>query len=849
MNIHTLRTSVLFLALPAAALAAEIVLPATALERDAPVTAIFRTNGHATGKGTLSVRWTDLLGRVVEDRQIPVELTDETEIRFLLDLRRAVATVNTLSLHFAFDGVDQRGARDRREETATVEFLAKPPERQWRDYQIMMWQPHTAERFAALQSLGINAGQYGGKSKSLPQFLLKNNARWYAENLATDFFSEYHRFRADRIQNWSYLEAKEQLQKDPESKEAFKRHPSFSDPAWLQTIHDRLVECARFLSPYRPVFYDLADESGIADLAAYWDFDFSDQSLAEMRAWLKERYGTLAALNRQWGTSFAKWELVTPDTTRKAMRRTGENYSAWADHKEWMDISFARALRMGTDAIHSVDPDAYVAIAGAQMPGWGGYDYYRLTQALTAIEPYDIGDNIEIIRSLNPGMAFVTTAFARGPWEKHRIWYELLHGARGNIIWDEKSEHVGHDGTIGERGKEVAPYYREVTGGIGALLIASARQSDPVAIHYSQASMRAEWMVAQKPKGEAWVKRNSGTERKDSDFLALRESYCKLLEDLGLQYNFVAYGQLEQGELIRHGYRVLILPRSSALSNAEVQAIREFVRQGGLLIADGEPGVFDEHCRRLPESRLADLFDGGAGRGQAVRLNALGYHQQRLVGKEGELHRAAQQLLTARGVHPEFAVVDDAGLPVVGVETHEFRNGSVEIVALLSNPQMRVDELGPPEFRSNRRFEQPRTVRLVLPGEWYVYDIRRSKELGRRKELAVPLDPYEPAVFAVAAVPLPALEIAAPDHVVRGGNGSILIRFAGHSPAASPVLHVTVADPSGKVAAHYSGNVVASAGSAEWFLPVAASDAPGRWTVRVHDVLTGQERQAAFDVQ
>jgi hypothetical protein len=112
--------------LPAAGLAAEVVLPATALERDALVTAIYRTNGQATGKGTLFLRWTDILGRVVEERQIPVELTDESEIRYPLDMRRAVAMANTLTARFTFDGVNQRGPVHR-EENATVDFVANFP--------------------------------------------------------------------------------------------------------------------------------------------------------------------------------------------------------------------------------------------------------------------------------------------------------------------------------------------------------------------------------------------------------------------------------------------------------------------------------------------------------------------------------------------------------------------------------------------------------------------------------------------------------------------------------------------------------------------------------------------------
>ena len=834
-----LRTLTYFCLLPAAGPAAEIVLPATALERDGPVTAIYRTVGQATGKGALSVRWEDILGRVVEERRIEVELIDESEIRFPLDLRRAVAMVNTVTARLSLEGVDKSGKPDRREESATVNFVAKPPQRHWGDYEIMMWQPHRAERFATLMTLGINAGQYGGKTRTPPDFLLKNNARWYAENLATDFYAEYHRYRRDRIQNWSYLQAKELYKKNPESKEAFKRNPSFSDPAWQRIIRERLVESARFVSPYRPVFYDLADESGIADLASYWDFDFSDHALAEMREWLRNRYGTLAALNRQWGTAFDKWELVTPDTTREAMRRTDENYSAWADHKEFMDISFAGALRMGADAIRSVDPDAYVGIGGGQMPGWGGYDYSRLTQALNAIEPYDIGSNVEIIRSLNPRMAFVTTAFARGPKEKHRVWYEFLHGARGNVIWDDKQEHILPDGSVGERGKEVAPYFQELRAGLGALLIASARQADPIAIHYSQPSMRTEWMLAQRPKGDAWVNRGSATERRDSDFLRDRESWCKLVEDLGLQYKFVSYGQVESGELKR-GYRMLIMPRSSALSAAEVAAIRDFAASGGLVVADGVPGAFDERSRRLREPALAGLYES---------LSAIDYLQQRLLGKEGPTLAAFQKLAAKAAVRPVYAVSEPDGSAAVGVETHSFRNGGVTIVGLHANPQLRVDELGPPEFRSNERFEKPHAIRLTLPGEMVVFDVRARKALGRTKQLSLTIEPFEPTLLALSPVALPGIQLTAPARVARGEMASVAVRTVdATTPAATHIVHIDVTDPDGKPAPQYSGNLQAPGGTAQRWLPIAQNDKPGKWAIRAHDVLGGGTATAEFEV-
>jgi Beta-galactosidase len=829
------------------------------LDRNGETRVVYRTNQLATGKGTLAIRWTDANGRLIDDRRIAVTLNDENEFSFTIDLRRSTAMKNQIQTHFSYEGKNRKGEPDRRDEDARAEFIARPPDAQWRDYAIIMWQHREPGQVAALKKIGINGGEWVARTKSLPEFLLNNDVRWYAENMATDFYSEYHRYFPDRPVNWKFVETRERYKKDRSSLEPLKRHPSLSDPIWLARIHDRLVDSARFYAPYRPLFYSLGDESGIADLAAFWDFDFSDDSLQAMRVWLRQRYGNLQALNDQWATTYTGWDAVTPETTDQAMKRQDENYSAWSDFKEWMDIAYSRALKMGNDAIREVDPQAYVGIGGGQMPGWGGYDYSRIVKSLTAVEPYDIGNNIEIIRSLNPAMAVVTTAFARGPWEQNRVWYEMLHGNRGLIIWDDKSAFVNTDNTLGERGHEVAPYYKELTAGIAAQLINSERLSDPIAIHYSQPSMRVEWMLAQRPKGENWVTRNSSTEYKDSDFLRLRESYCKVIEDQGLQYNFVAYGQVEEGELVKRGYKVLILPHSTALSKAEAVAIRDFVERGGALIADTMPGVFDEHARRLPASPLADLFDTSKeapftsrvfGRGRAIYLNVdlLNYHRQRLVGKEGPVREIVGQILGASNVKPQVAVTDSAGKPVVGVETHLFRNGGLTIVAVMSNPQLRVDELGPPEFRSNDRFAKPAPVRVSLPGDRFVYDMRAAKDLGKRKEISVTVQPYEPTILAISPLALPELRLSAPDRASRGQNLELGVRFASPSVAASHIIHIDVVNPAGQTVDSYSGNLIAPSGVASKTIPLALNDATGRWQIRAHDLLTGQNKSVSFEV-
>src|SRR6202044_3683668 len=101
-------------------------------------------------------------------------------------------------------------------------------------------------------------------------------------------------------------------------------------------------------------------------------------SVAGFQTWLRAQYGSLTALNIEWGTEYTSWDSIRPETTAAAMRRTDDNFAAWNDFKAWMDTSFADALRSGTDAIHRADPQALSAIEGVQVPGWGGYDYSKI---------------------------------------------------------------------------------------------------------------------------------------------------------------------------------------------------------------------------------------------------------------------------------------------------------------------------------------------------------------------------------------------------------------------------------------------------------------------------------------
>ncbi len=823
-----------------AASADELAVPKSA-ERDRQINAAYRFDTPATGRGSLAIEWTDADGRLVERRQIPLDLAGAAQVTFPLDMRRAVTVVNRLAAHLSLDGDDHGGAPVRRTDL-TASFVTSPPDQGWWDYQIIMWQPQSPAAYRALKRLRVTAGMVEADHRAHGTYvaaelapLLDQDLRFYLENIATDFYSPYHRWSGDRPVNWRFLAAEALHRRDPGDIAAFIRDPSLSDPQWLAKIRGRLTRDVQSLRPYRPLFYNLGDETGIADLASFWDFDFSNDSLGAMRGWLQQRYGSLAALNREWGTHFARWAQVAPMTTRQAIRQSGPDFAAWADFKQWMDVAFARALAAGTAAVHAADPDALAAIEGVQVPGWGGYDYPRLAHSVDALEPYDFDNDIEMLRSFNPKLVLLTTLFASGEDAAYLIWRELLRGTSGLILWDQPRGFVMPDGSLGQRGLEAAPDFAEIRDGLGALLITSRRHTDRVAVLYSQASLRIQWLLDRRRRGHA-----NGAGAADAEMLGAAprtssSNFVRAIEHLGIEPRFISAEALKNGALRAGGIRVLMLPDTIALSRDQATEIRDFVARGGIVLADGEPGRFDEHGRRLGKPLLADVFAGPPG-GTTTRI-AFGKGTATYVSftpsaDRAELDRAAE-ILAAAGVKTRFRVTSAGGGQPGDVETRSFENGPATILAVQR-------DRAPPVAGARE------AVIVTLPRRLAVYDLRRRRRLGESDRIALDLGPGEAVILALWPTPPRPPAIAGPAAAHPGDNALFHIRL--DLPQTSGIVHVDIVDPRDRVVPAYSGNLIATHGDALELLPLAVNDPSGTWQIRATDVLSGQTATALFRV-
>jgi hypothetical protein len=777
--------------LAAPAWADRLDLPA-AVERTGAIDGRYIIAPPLSGAGTLRLEWTDALGRLVSRTAAPVRLDGVASLPLHLDAARAVAMDNQVRADLVAGGETR---------SATARFVARPTAG-WDDFRVIMYQDHAPAALAGLAALGISAvREFGFRTPFTTADVAARVApaaaadlRWYVENIATDFYSPYHMWTPEHPNavNFRFTDLQARHRADPADTAVWQRTPSLEDATVRAAIAARLAATVRANGPYRPLYYSLGDEPGIADLAAAWDFDTSPPALAAFRAWLRGQYADVAALNAEWGSAFPDWDAVRPEGTTAAMARGDGNFAAWNDAKAFMDASFAAAVRMGSDAVHAADPTARAAIEGGQIPGWGGWNYADLAGTVDVMEIYEAGANIDIVHSLDPALVMLATSFDGGAAEPARLWRLALLGVRGLLLWDEADDVVAADGTPGPRGRAQAPTWRALAGGIGRLLAESPEQRDPVALLYSPASFRLQWLDDHRAAGDAWTGRSSELENEDNAVRTAMRRAASSCATIGVLPRWITGASL--ATLASAGVRVLVLPDVLALSDAEAASIRAFQAAGGLVIADGVPGRFDARGRRRPAPPpLPGLL-------------------------------AADDLpaaLARAGVAPALALTGGGSDAVVTRR----RNGAVTLLGLQGTAA--GAELVPPPGLMMRD--------LLADGDWHP---------------TAPLHPPPgaPLLLALAAAPPPPPHLAAPPRIPAGETATLELSLAAASPAAATVLRIDVRDPAGHLVPSYSGNAVLRGAAGTWPIAFAVNDPPGAWQITLRDMIGGSHASVTVEL-
>ncbi len=377
------------------------------------------------------------------------------------------------------------------------------------------------------------------------------------------------------------------------------------------------------------VAYALDDEISWTSFTSPALWDNSPSSRKDYARWLKERYKNEKALKEQWGNhkliAWGTWkdgENPSKDYVKR-MANINDlkhywkkpldkwNLSPWCDRLSYMDSQFLNVVGDLVDLSNSIDPATPCGYVGGQAPApYGGFDYAKIARKVQYLEAYDIGGNMEIMRSMNPDNMIPTVKTGFGhPAKKEGVWfswYYMVHGDRGVIAWAER--WFGNNLTekdvmaLGPSIQKLDKHSRAIVGG--------KWKHDGVALYYSHPSVQVSYFMDTSCHGGTWLNRSSSLNNNLASTIAATWSWNKLLEDSRIQYNWISYADVIEKGIDPAEYKVLILPRVLALSKEEADAIRTYVEAGGHVIADHLTGLFDQHGKAYPGGKgiLDDLF-------------------------------------------------------------------------------------------------------------------------------------------------------------------------------------------------------------------------------------------------
>lgn len=708
---------------------------------------------------------------------------------------------------------------------------------------------------------------------------------------------------------------------DPET--GLLRSGCVHDPISMQETVARVVDGVRAGRGHGVLAYSLGDENAVRGSC------LGPDCLKAYRAYLERAYGTIDALNAEWNASYASFDdiallaegpLPAPDAPdwfteyfadRQALERSDSegakdaaldrqiefgnvndemralqqgNFARWYDRQAFQCETYVAWCKQFQTAFREIDPQALTGFEGTDSfalrklttRSRQGGDLDAFVRELDYFGSYE-GPGNEVMRSIAP------KGFPMGSWIGYtpdveelsfKFWQQVAD-RMNTIQWWRWDNLQGYNGYLAPNlapfpaVREISEDTQVVRDGLGALITESDMEDDGVAMLYSMPSTH----IAHFDGNETY-----GQYTRDHD------RWHQLLHGEGLQFRYVTDRSLRLGEFDASRYKVLILPLALAMGKEEAEVIRAFVANGGTVIADLRPALYDGHCKPLDQGQLNDVFGiqqtgNRAARG-IDRMNVDGdIAGQKIAMRWGNWH--------GKDVYPQM-VVD----PNVALATGKSM-GQASFIHFwtggLTAPQCIVNEFGKgravllnfsvhdapcapllrgllaasgvsPALRVSTRDGKPMRdvevsrwssgdeafaillgtsdgdVQVAQPGLRHVYDLKRHEYLGHVDAFATTLRANRGSVFAFLPEPPEPPQVRVPESARRGTTVEAHIGI----PRADGVRAITLClvAPDGTVAGWIASPVVVHARPVTVTLPFAHNDPAGAWELRVADLYT-----------
>jgi len=621
------------------------------------------------------------------------------------------------------------------------------------------------------------------------------------------------------------------------------------------------------------------------------DFDYHPQTLARFRQWLTKRYNSIEALNKSWQTSFASFDEVMPKT--RSDLQEGGSLAPWLVFRMFIgDMLGEYYMRKPAEWAAELG-DISVGEMGIYEPStnwpvdWskyaGVYKYtcrYGGTQGVLQELFRSFAPNTRHGRWMGYGMREISGGRRINPWNS------LLHGGNFIFYWAMVDSGYWNYGVNTSDQRPTRGYaalakeeFPDLTGGIDQLIIASQFIDDDIAIAYSYPS----WLVSK---------------------TALASNVKLVTEELGYQHRYASLESIENGELQRRGDKVLILQNLNCISANQANAIEQFAKSGGVVLAFGNSGQRDLNGALHSKGNVLDGILGIDTRNASTLYRPMDITDADRslrfdVPLKGAVAVDAQVMLGTKLDGQDVPIltrrnVGSGSIYWLNVTLH--RHQKVQLGGV--NDEQSVTQTGPQSQRQSHWLLLDRLIRTAgieprmqvraagktervhggeafayqsptgrsmylaryispavegaatvsLKPKGHIYDLRQHKYLGSNKSFDDAFGSGRVNVYAVLPYAVRAVDVSlSGTEFAAGGSVKVTCRVdPDRGQADMHALRLNVIDPAGNSIAAHQTVLLAYDGKASCSIPLALNAATGKYRVQVMDVASGLKGEASF---
>lgn len=575
------------------------------------------------------------------------------------------------------------------------------------------------------------------------------------------------------------------------------RQPCINDPSYIayyrRTARDFTI-CNRRFSP---AFYGIGDEAVLAAGNTGVGANFRsvktevckcDYCKNAFKEFLKMRYRDLEKLNRQWDSKLQSWNDVRICFFNELKT---DNLSQWIDSRVFMDEGFSQLMETVSSDISQLDPGACVGFSGThERTPFTGVDPERMMRRLNV---FGYSKDLEYLESFRPHGTFpICTGYSVPPYP--HPWDIALHGGGGASFFgldrydvEDCRAHLHPSCAPNTKTKLMEESTAVLRAGVGLLLADFPRADQKVGIIYSQESLYAAYAKSQK----------------DFDgYVALQRRVWKLVEALQRQPRFISEKELAQETI--GNLKLLIAADASCMSDAAMDSVCRFVKNGGTLLTVGDFNLRDSHGKRRESENTAygKLLEDG----KAIATTREKLDRGFLAG-----------LLSQIGLPPLLSINERNGDPSDAECFMYFK-----------------DNVGKTVYFGVEGLKKGSQIRF--PRKGHLYDVVKRTYLGFTDAIT-----YNDAIglFALCDFKITGVNVER-RNFADFLSLDISVEAQGGNIKDDRVARVLVRRPDNSIDGGLSSNVILKNGSGNVRIPFSLSQPDGVWRMEVYDVASDQ---------